>query len=64
MTGNNTLELNQACIVEAVQMWLDSRFKEGLSPQVESVASTNSGVGYSATTVFTVKLGEKPAGAK
>jgi len=51
MTGNNTLELNQATIVEAVQMYLDSRFKEGCSPKVMKVATKSTNT-YNQDTVF------------
>jgi hypothetical protein len=33
MTGNNELKLNEATMIEIVQEWLDSRFKEGLRKQ-------------------------------
>ncbi len=35
--GNNKLQLNQACMKEAVQMYLNSKFKEGEAPKVGHV---------------------------
>ena len=36
--GNNKLQLNHACMIEAVQMYLDSKFKDGESPNVKRVS--------------------------
>lgn len=42
--GNNTLELNEATMIIAMQMYFDATFKEGLAPQVQSVQqSSNKG---------------------
>ena len=37
MKGSNTLELNEATMIEAVQFWLNSQFVEGKAPVVKSV---------------------------
>ena len=39
MTGENSFCLNQETVVEAVQLYLASRFKEGRVPKVTSVSS-------------------------
>ena len=53
--GNNIMNLNQACLIEAVQMYLDSKFKEGMSPQVLSVKACGSGQ-YDREDTFEIKL--------
>ena len=35
--GANKLQLNHSCMIEAVQMYLDSKFKEGEGPKVTNV---------------------------
>ena len=37
MKGSNTLEFNEATIIEAIQYWLNSQFVEGKAPTVKSV---------------------------
>lgn len=37
MIGNNTLELNQATMIEALQLWLNSKWKGEHTPKVVSV---------------------------
>jgi hypothetical protein len=37
MKGNNTLILNEATMIEAVQFWLDSKIVPSQSPKVTSV---------------------------
>ena len=59
MIGNNEMKLNHACIVEAVQMWLDAQMKDGKSPIVESI----SGSGSYGAQEFTVKIVEKKESA-
>lgn len=39
MTGNNELTLNQATMIEALQMWLDAQMMAGKAPKVTSVAA-------------------------
>ena len=58
MTGNNTLNLNAACITEAVQMWLDSKFKEGEGPTVMSVDKDTTGR-YESAGMFVVTLSKE-----
>jgi len=57
MTGNNTLILNTACLIEAVQMWLDSKFKEGESPKVMTVDKDRTGT-YGREESFTVTISD------
>ena len=40
--GNNELQLNQSCMIEAVQMYLNSKFKEGAAPIVTVVKEKSS----------------------
>jgi len=57
MKGNNTLTLNQATIVEAVQLWVNATFKN--PPKVERVEQTSApGGAYSSSEVFEVKMSE------
>lgn len=37
MIGNNTLHLNQATMIEAVQLLMNKQFKDGEAPIVKSV---------------------------
>ena len=37
MKGNNTLELNEATMIDAIQYWLDAQFVQGKAPVVKSV---------------------------
>lgn len=53
--GNNTLLLNTATMMKAVQMWLDSQFLPGNSPQV-------TGVKTDSNELFRVSLAEPAAG--
>jgi hypothetical protein len=43
MIGNNTLELNQATMVMAIQYWLESVMMPKHVPKVISVVATTSG---------------------
>ena len=56
MKGSNELQINQATMIEAVQMYLDSQMREGLSPVVIGVKSKPAGYGAD---LFTVTLDEK-----
>lgn len=60
MRGKNTIHLNQATIIDAVQMYLNSRFKEGHAPVVECVDYDKSN-GYNGDTfiVKTTEAGEE-----
>lgn len=51
MLGSNELRINEATMMEAVQLWLDSTFKEN-PPRVESVSE----VGDNYSRVFQLKL--------
>jgi len=55
--GSNKIMLNEPTMVAAVQLYLDSKFRDGLSPIVKSVTAkvTN---GYGATT-FAVTIEER-----
>ena len=53
MKGNNELRINEATMMEAVQLWLDSKFKEN-PPTVKAVEQSSDPGGYSK--VFQVKL--------
>lgn len=59
MKGNNTLELNQATLIEALQLWCDATFKT--PPEVLSVKQSKDN--YSGTT-FTVELAEPESPAQ
>lgn len=37
MRGGKEATINQAALVEAVQQWLDTQYKEGMSPRVIKV---------------------------
>lgn len=54
MKGTNTLELNEATMIEAVQFWLDSQFTKPVT--VTSVKGGNN-----ITPTFEVRL-EEPVG--
>lgn len=41
MKGNNELRLNEATMIEALQLWLDAQFK-GPAPRVVSIEEHNS----------------------
>lgn len=42
MKGNNELRINHATMIEVVQLWVDSKFKEPLRVEnVEQLSSTN-----------------------
>lgn len=42
MKGSNTLTLNQATLIAAVQCYLDTQFAEGKSPKVTAVKASSS----------------------
>lgn len=56
MKGNNTLELNEATMIEAVQYWLECQFAEGKAPIVKSVTG-----GSGMTKTFEGKLENRSA---
>lgn len=56
MKGENKIQMNQATMVEAVQMYLNSQFAEGKAPTVVSVDANKSA--YSGDT-FDVVATEK-----
>jgi len=58
MKGNNMLKVNEATVIAALQMYFDSKFKDGEAPQVVSVKKGSGGV-YSDADVFDVQLSEK-----
>ena len=53
MKGNNTLELNQATMIEALQLWVDATFKVGVKV-LTVAASTKKGSSYSTENCFEV----------
>lgn len=55
MKGNNTLQLNEATMIEAVQYWLDSQMMPGASPKVVRVAPHTD----NCVPVFDVRLEER-----
>ena len=57
MKGSNTLVLNEATMIEAVQFWLDSIIKEP-APKVVSVSVGREGM----STLFNVSLKETENG--
>jgi hypothetical protein len=61
MLGNNTLELNEATMVAAVQMYLEYLFKENKAPTVKSVKQTS---GNSYSTTFEVVIERDLPGTK
>jgi len=42
MKGNNTLQLNEATMIEAVQYWLNGQFVIGRAPKVTGVTCKDS----------------------
>lgn len=42
LRGNNEMTLNTATMIEALQLWIDSKFKEGAAPKVISVVQLGS----------------------
>lgn len=54
MKGNNTLEVNQDTMVEAVQRYLDEEFATGKAPQVLSIKSKDAFLN-----TFVVEIKEK-----
>lgn len=59
MKGNNELRINHATMIEAVQLWVDSKFKEPLRVEnVEQLSSTN----YCRE--FSVKITDTPKDAQ
>ncbi len=62
MKGNNELVLNQATMIEAVQMYLNSQMKDGLAPTVQSVKTGKSG-SYGTEDSFSISVTEAPPAA-
>lgn len=63
MKGSNTLEINQATMTAALQLWADATFKEPV--KMVSVAQGESrgrGHGMNSGTVFHVELEEPKPG--
>lgn len=60
MQGNNTMELNEATMIAALQFWLDSQFRENLAPKVTAVSF--SGNGYTSKT-FKVETTDRDSAA-
>ena len=60
MKGNNTLNLNEATMIEAVQLYLDSKMIPGQSPTVSSVTMSRDG----GSNIFTVRVAEREAARK
>lgn len=58
MKGNNKITLNQATMVEAMQLWVDSNFQEGKAPTVDCVEYDHDG-GMSGAKVFVVNFSDK-----
>ena len=56
MKGNNELRLNEATMIEALQLWLDSKFAKD-APRVTSVEAINSGA-YCKE--FSIKVTDEP----
>ena len=57
MKGSNELRLNEATIIEALQMWLDKKMPDGLQ-MVKSVSLSAESYG---TKTFSVLVEEKEA---
>lgn len=55
MIGNNSMELNQSTMVEAVQCWVAKTFQEP-RPLVKSVKVAARAGSYSSSESFTVEL--------
>lgn len=58
MIGNNSMELNQSTMVEAVQCWVAKTFQDPY-PVVKSVKAATKSGGYSHVECFTIEL-EQP----
>lgn len=56
MKGNNELRLNEATMIEALQLWLDSKFTKD-APRVTSVEAIHSGT-YCKE--FSIKVTDEP----
>ncbi len=60
MQGNNTLTLNAATMIEAVQLWLDSRMQAPV-PTVMSVEADTKGYGSNTFKVELSSDADRPA---
>lgn len=60
MQGNNTLTLNAATMIEAVQLWLDTRMTEPV-PTVTSVEADTKGYGGNTFKVELSMDADRPA---
>lgn len=60
--GSNTIMLNEATMIVAVQEYLEKRTREGCALQVKSVKMSNSSRGNYAD-CYEVLVDEKPSGA-
>jgi hypothetical protein len=59
MKGNNSMELNEATMIEVVQFWLDNKmFRENAAPQVTAV-KTSPDSGY--TRLFKIETTDRAA---
>jgi len=54
LKGKTTLEMNKATVIAALQMYLDSTFKE--SHIVTDVKQSSSSGGYNTNVTFTVEI--------
>ena len=57
MKGNNTITMNEATIIAAVQMYLDAQYREGSGQVVNSVKPVATGR-YGDEGCFDVKVSE------
>lgn len=59
--GNNTLQLNEGTIIEALQYYFDNRVfnKDMTAPKVGSVKMATSGMGYTSQNIFEVQIETK-----
>lgn len=56
MKGNNELRLNEATMIEALQLWIEHQFAEN-APRVSSVEEIRTGAYYRE---FSVKVTDEP----
>lgn len=62
LKGKTTLEMNKATMIAALQMYLDSTFKESHVVTDVKLSTVNSG--YNSGSVFTVDLDDGASAAK
>lgn len=60
MKGNNSIQINEATLIAAVQMYLDAQFRDGQAPEVTSVRPSS----HDGCAVFTVTVTERDSAGR